>query len=143
MLVSEVLRAKGSEVATLPSTATVAELVTLLAQRRIGAVVVCDEGDRVDGIASERDVVRAIAERGAGVLAAPVADIATHEVVTAAPSDRIADLRAIMTQGRFRHVPVVDDGRLCGIVSIGDVVKSSIDELASEAEALRHYIAAG
>lgn len=140
MVIADILRTKGSDVITVTGDLTVAQLVGLLAERRIGAVVVSADGAEVDGIVSERDVVAALASRGAEVLDARVDTIATHDVVTAEPSTRVDQLRTLMTEGRFRHVPVVVDSRLVGLVSIGDVVKASIAELASERDALESYI---
>ena len=143
MLISDILRGKGSDVVTVRPEATVAFLIGLLAEHRIGALVVSGDGVAVDGIVSERDVVRALAARGADVLSETVDQICTRDVTTASPSTKVADLRQVMTEGRFRHVPVVIDGRLQGIVSIGDVVKSSMRELESEREALTNYITSG
>jgi CBS domain-containing protein len=143
MLISDILRGKGSDVVTVSPDATVEALIGLLAQHRIGALVVSPDGTSVGGIVSERDIVRALATRGAGVLTETVDQICTHDVVTAPPTFRVAELMEAMTKGRFRHVPVVVEGRLVGIVSIGDVVKSSMSELESEREALAHYIESG
>jgi CBS domain-containing protein len=143
VLISDILRGKGSNVVTVTPDATVEFLINMLAEHRIGAVVVSEDGAAVEGIVSERDVVRALADRGIAVLAETVGQICTRDVSTATPSTRVADLRQVMTDGRFRHVPVVTDGRLQGIVSIGDVVKSSMSELESEREALANYITSG
>jgi len=143
VIIADILRGKGSDVVTVTPDVTVEHLIGLLAQHRIGALVVSTDGAQVDGIVSERDVVRALAARGAAVLSEPVDQICTHNVITASPSTRVADLRQVMTDGRFRHVPVITDGRLQGIVSIGDVVKSSMSELESEREALTSYIQSG
>jgi len=140
MRISEVLRRKGGEVATIEPEATVRHLLTLLAERNIGAVVVSTDGTTIEGIVSERDIVRRLGEQGAGLLDQPVSSIMTATVRTCAPGDRVEDLRATMTEHRIRHVPVVRDGRLAGIVSIGDVVKSAIAELESEREQLVDYI---
>ncbi|MFB9837422.1 CBS domain-containing protein [Actinoallomurus acaciae] len=140
MRISEVLRRKGGEVATIEPEATVRHLLTLLAEHNIGAVVVSTDGTTIEGIVSERDIVRRLGERGAGLLDQPVSSIMTATVRTCAPSDHVEDLRATMTEHRIRHVPVVRDGRLAGIVSIGDVVKSAIAELESEREQLVDYI---
>jgi CBS domain-containing protein len=138
--ISEILRNKGGEVATIAPDAEVRQLLALLAERNIGAVVVSADGSVIEGIVSERDVVRRLHERGAGLLAEPVASIMTTSVRTCAPSDAIDDLRVTMTDHRIRHVPVVRDGGLVGIVSIGDVVKSTIAELETEREQLVDYI---
>jgi CBS domain-containing protein len=143
VIVSDILRGKGNDVVTVRSDATVPFLLGLLAEHRIGAVVVSDDGATVEGIVSERDIVRALAERGADVLAETVDQICTRAVVSATPESRVDELMHIMTEGRFRHVPVIVDGRLRGIVSIGDVVKSDVMQLESEREALTHYIESG
>jgi CBS domain-containing protein len=138
--IADVLRNKGSEVATVAPDATVTELIATLAERNVGALPVVD-GGRLVGIVSERDVVRRLHAGGAAVLDARVADIMTSEVTTCSPSDGAAELASVMTRGRFRHLPVVVDGRLAGIVSIGDLVKARIDMLESEREQLQSYIA--
>lgn len=142
MLISDVLRTKGSAVATVDPTATVAGVVAALAHHNVGALVVAD-GGRIAGIVSERDVVRHLHARGPGVLAAPVAEIMTEAVVTCLPADSVDSLAATMTRQRVRHMPVVADGRLVGIVSIGDVVKSRISELETQSEQLTSYISGG
>jgi CBS domain-containing protein len=140
MSISAIIRAKGDRVVTVVPDATVRRLLAVLAEHRIGAVVVSRDGTRVDGIVSERDVVRALGERGAAVLVEPVSAIATAEVYTARPDAGVEELMHIMTEHRVRHVPVVVDGALRGIVSIGDVVRHRIDELESEHAALTDYI---
>jgi CBS domain-containing protein len=140
MRISEILRSKGEDVATIEPDAKVRRLLALLAEHNIGAVVVSTDGSTIEGIASERDVVRRLNERGAGLLDEPVSSIMTATVRTCKPGDNIDDLRATMTEHRIRHVPVVRDGRLAGIVSIGDVVKSAIAELETEREQLVDYI---
>jgi CBS domain-containing protein len=140
MRISEILRTKGEDVATIEPDAKVRRLLALLAEHNIGAVVVSADGSTIDGIASERDVVRRLNERGAGLLDEPVSSIMTATVRTCEPGDKVEDLRATMTEHRIRHVPVVRDGRLAGIVSIGDVVKSAIAELETEREQLVDYI---
>ncbi|GAA2658089.1 MULTISPECIES: CBS domain-containing protein [Nonomuraea] len=140
MLIGTILRNKGSEVATVRPDATVRELLASLAEHNIGAVVVSDDGSTIAGIVSERDVVRKLNDRGAGVLDATVAEIMTSEVRTCAPDANVDDLRRTMTTHRIRHVPVIDSGRLVGIVSIGDVVKSAIEELETEKASLVDYL---
>ncbi|MCO5971455.1 MULTISPECIES: CBS domain-containing protein [Actinoallomurus] len=140
MRISEVLRAKGADVATIAPDASVRHLLRLLADRNIGAVVVSADGSTIDGIVSERDIVRRLGERGAALLDAPVSEIMTTHVRTCAPGDAVDGLRVTMTEHRIRHLPVVRDGRLVGIVSIGDVVKSTIAELETEREQLVDYI---
>ena len=144
MLVSQVLDAKGHAVATIATTATLAEAVRGLAERRIGALVVTDDGNHILGILSERDVVRVLGESGPAALDLAVARVMT-ETVTCTTADRdINDLMALMTDQRIRHVPVVDDEqRLQGIVSIGDAVKCRLSELEGEREALIGYITTG
>lgn len=140
MRISEILRSKGGDVATIEPEANVRRLLALLAERNIGAVVVSSEGTTIDGIVSERDIVRRLVERGPGLLDETVASIMTSTVRTCAPGDNVEDLRATMTEHRIRHLPVVSDDRLVGIVSIGDVVKSAIAELETEREQLVDYI---
>jgi len=142
MLIVTVLRAKGDLVATIPPTATVRDLLGLLAEQRIGAAVVTSDGAIV-GIVSERDVVRRLADDAGGLLDRQVAEIMTVEVVTCSKETSVEDLARTMTERRIRHVPVVDaDGALVGIVSIGDVVKSRISELEGERDDLVGYIGA-
>ena len=129
MLIGTILHSKGSAVTTVAPAATVRELLGKLADHNIGAVVVSTDGDTIQGIVSERDVVRRLHDRGAEILDAPVSSIMTTEVRTAGPGDNVDELRRTMTTHRFRHMPVVENGRLVGIVSIGDVVKSAIEEL--------------
>jgi CBS domain-containing protein len=137
-----VLRSKGSDVATVDPSVTVAELISQLATHNVGALPVVDGGELV-GIVSERDVVRRLDVAGPGLLEARVGDIMITGVTTCAPGDSVADIAAVMTNRRFRHLPVVVEGRLAGIVSIGDLVKARIDLLESEREQLQSYIAAG
>ncbi|MFC4856637.1 CBS domain-containing protein [Actinophytocola glycyrrhizae] len=143
MRVADVLRSKGSEVATVPPRLSVSGLLEDLARHNIGAMVVADETGNVIGIVSERDVVRGLHERGADLLTAPVEEIMTTRVVTCGPNEGVDSLAAVMTARRIRHMPVIDDGRLVGIVSIGDVVKSRIQQLESDREQLESYIAQG
>jgi CBS domain-containing protein len=140
MRISDILRSKGDQVVTVTPDTTVARLLAVLAEHRIGAVVVSAGGTGVDGIVSERDVVRALAARGAAVLAETVAAILTADVRTVEPHAELADVERLMTEHRFRHVPVVTGGVLHGIVSIGDVVKNRIDELEAEKSELTGYI---
>ena len=140
MRISDILRGKGERVVTVTPDTNVERLLAVLAEHKIGAVVVSREGSTVEGIVSERDIVRALAARGASVLGEPVTAIHTAEVQTIAPDAALADVERLMTERRFRHVPVVVDGRLRGIVSIGDVVKRRIDELETERTTLTQYI---
>ncbi|CEJ13619.1 Hypoxic response protein 1 [bacterium YEK0313] len=139
-VVRHILDRKGREVATISPQASLADAVHMLADRRIGAVVV-SSGDRdIAGILSERDIVRAVARLGAGALDSSVAETMTSKVVTCAETDSIGDLMERMTEGKFRHLPVVEKGKLVGIISIGDVVKSRVAEMEHEQSALKDYI---
>jgi CBS domain-containing protein len=139
--ISDVLRHKGSEVITIKPGETVSTLLALLAEHRIGAVVVSTDGATVDGIVSERDVVLHLHSTGTSVLDGPVSQIMTSDVTTGSADDDVADLAGTMTEERVRHVPIVDaDGRLTAIVSIGDIVKHRLSELQSERDQLRDYI---
>jgi len=142
MRISDVLRSKGSTVATVDPGLTVSGLVAELAKHNVGAMVVVANG-QVVGIVSERDVVRQIHARGANLLNAKVSEIMTSSVFTCLPTDSVNSLAQTMTERRIRHMPVVVDGELVGIVSIGDVVKSRIGELESDREQLESYIARG
>lgn len=143
MFVRDVLRRKGDAVVTVPPETTVGHLLATLAEHNVGALVVSADGVRLDGIVSERDVVRALHTHGAALFDAPVAEIMTVEVTVARPQDSVESLMRLMTERRIRHVPVVVDGSLAGIVSIGDVVKSRIDQLETERENLIGYIRSG
>lgn len=141
MKISDVVRSKGDAVITIKPDETVSGLLALLEQHRIGAVVVSVDGSSVDGIVSERDIVRHLHAKGADILTAPVSSIMTGEVTTGSAGDEIADLAGTMTELRVRHVPIVDaDGKLAAIVSIGDIVKFRLNELQSERDQLRDYI---
>jgi CBS domain-containing protein len=140
MRVSTVLVTKGDDVASIPADTTVARVLAILAERGVGALVVSQDGRKISGIVSERDIVRALASQGGDLLAQPVADIMTTDVVTCEPTTGVQELAAMMTERRIRHVPVVVDGVLSGIVSIGDVVKSRITELETETDAIREYV---
>jgi CBS domain-containing protein len=140
MRISDVLRVKGAQVVTVPPDTTVRGLLAILAEHGIGAVVVSRDGTSVDGIVSERDVVRALALRDATVLSEPVTAIYTPDVHTVTPATELEEVARMMTQRRIRHAPIMVDGHLRGIVSIGDVVKSRIGELETERAALTDYI---
>ncbi len=143
MLVSDLIKRKGSAVTKASPETTVATLLDLLAEHRIGAVIVSADGG-VDGIVSERDVVRALRTAGAALLDAPISTVMTSDVVVTGPGDTVEDMMRLMTDRRIRHVPVVtQDGRLAGIISIGDVVKSRIDELEADRDQLIGYIQSG
>jgi len=140
MRISDVLRVKGTQVITVTPDTTVRHLLAVLAEHRIGAVVVSHDGTTVDGIASERDIVQALARRGAAVMSEQVTAIYTAEVHTVTPQIQIEEVMRMMTERRVRHAPVVVDGSLQGIVSIGDVVKIRLGELETERTALTDYI---
>ena len=140
MSVARILEEKGSDVFTLADDASILDAVRALGEHRVGAMVVVDADRKIMGILSERDVVGAIARRGAGALSEPVSALMTRNVVTCTQDMPINRLMELMTQGRFRHLPVERDGRLAGIVSIGDVVKRRIAEVEQEAAEIRHYI---
>ncbi|HXF54379.1 MAG TPA: CBS domain-containing protein [Hyphomicrobiaceae bacterium] len=143
MNVAAILKGKGRAVATVTPDVTLEEVARQLASRNIGAMVITGVDGRVVGIVSERDIIRAIAEKGAQCLEAPVSSMMTRSVVSCQESDTLEQLMATMTAGRFRHLPVVENGALVGIVSIGDVVKHHIAEVEMEASALKGYIVAG
>lgn len=141
MTVRRILAAKGREVVTITSQSRLSEAVRLLIDRRIGALIVTDASGEVAGIISERDIVGAIALHGPSALDEPVAGCMTRDIVTTVESATIPAVMSAMTDGRFRHLPVVETGRLVGIVSIGDVVKHRLAEMEDEQQALREYIA--
>lgn len=141
MTVKSILDAKGRDVVTLGPDETLAHATGLLAERRIGAVVVTDDAGRILGILSERDIVRVIGQSGAQALEMRVSGVMTGKVTTCRESHTVNHVMEVMTRGRFRHLPVEKDGRLDGIVSIGDVVKRRIEEALREAEQIREYIA--
>lgn len=143
MLVRAILQAKGADVVTIDDDATVGEAARTLAKHGIGALVVASAEHGVQGILSERDIVRGLATQGLAVLDAPVGSLMTTVVATCAPEDGLDALMATMTDQRVRHLPVLDDGRLAGIISIGDVVKHRVDELQVEAQTLHDYIETG
>jgi CBS domain-containing protein len=140
MTVKAILSRKGNDVVTVEPNASLGEVVRVLAARRIGAVVVTGADRRIVGILSERDVVRVLGEKGPSCLDQSIAEVMTRKVTTCSMRDTIAELMERMTEGKFRHVPVVEDGRLAGIVSIGDVVKWRVHEIEDESAALRDYI---
>jgi len=143
MHVIDILNRKGRDVTSLPPDSNLSDATILLAAKHIGAVVITDPNGKIGGILSERDVVRALATESIRALALPVSNYMTATVATCLEGDSVENLMEMMTQGRFRHVPVQDaEGRLCGIISIGDVVKTLIEETTREASNLRQYIAA-
>ena len=143
MLVSHILREKGRDVLSIAPEATLFEAARVLTLNRIGALLVRDPRGALKGIISERDIVRAVAEDGASALALTVAERMTKDVATCEESDTIAEIMETMTRCRFRHMPVIENGRVAGVVSIGDVVKIRIAETLREAQALKDYIATG
>jgi len=140
MIVKAILSAKGGDVISIDPTATLDTAVKTLTEHKIGALLVLGTDRRVIGILSERDIVRALAERGAGVLSEPLAQAMTRKVVTCSESDSVGVLMERMTTGKFRHLPVIEDERVIGVVSIGDVVKHRLQEIEQESAALRDYI---
>ncbi|MFL5022021.1 MAG: CBS domain-containing protein [Microvirga sp.] len=141
MIVNRILSLKGREVATIEPSRSLSEAARVLAERRIGALLIVD-GDRpVTGIISERDIVRAVAMHGAKALDEPVSRFMTEKVVTCTGETSINDVMELMTQQKFRHIPVVESGRLSGIISIGDVVKLRLEEVEAETQAIKEYIA--
>jgi len=140
MTVKAILSTKGSEVVTIEPTTNLASAAQLLAQRKIGAVVVTGADRRIVGIVSERDVVQELAAHGVASLDLPLTDVMTRNVLTCSANDTICSVMERMTQGKFRHLPVVEQGRLVGIVSIGDVVKHRLSEMEHEQSAMRDYI---
>ncbi|KWT66841.1 Inosine-5'-monophosphate dehydrogenase [Hyphomicrobium sulfonivorans] len=143
MNIGQVLKAKGRTVATARPDATLLDIISKLTNKRIGAIVIVGDNGDVAGIVSERDVVRKLGERGADVLSEPVAKTMTTNVITCQEHTTLDELMEVMTQGRFRHVPVIEDGALVGIVSIGDIVKHHIAEVEMEVTAMRGYFVTG
>ena len=143
MNVKAILAAKklGGDIISIEPTADLATAAKLLSKHRIGSVVILGAGERLVGILSERDIVRAVSEQGAGALALPVGQVMTRDVATCGEDDTVASIMERMTAGRFRHMPVVANGRLVGLISIGDVVKQRVEEIEAESEAMRDYIA--
>jgi CBS domain-containing protein len=140
MIVKSIIETKGRDVVTIEPGMSLDRAAKLLAERRIGAVVILGADSRVVGILSERDIVRAIAERGAAAMQEQVSQVMTRKVATCALDETIPSIMELMTAGKFRHVPVIEQGRLVGIISIGDVVKHRIVEMERESAALRDYI---
>lgn len=139
MTVRSILNTKGHQIMSVEPDAKLAAAIKLLGEKKIGAVLVMNQG-RLEGILSERDIVRVLGERGAGVLEEPVSEVMTRKVVTCKETDTVAELMEIMTTGKFRHLPVIDNGEVVGLISIGDIVKRRVQEYESEQEALRDYI---
>ncbi len=143
MLVQQIVDQKSSRIITVAPGATIADAADLLKRENIGAVMVCGSDGALSGILSERDIVRAMPEHGPDLFALSVSQLMTENVVTCSPEDRVHDLMKKMTEGRFRHLPVMGDGEVIGIISIGDVVKNRLEELEAEASQLRDYISSG
>jgi len=143
MQVQTILNAKGSEVITVKPDSSVRDLATLLREKRIGAVVVSNNGSSIEGIVSERDIVRQLTDFGPKFLSVKVNKIMTRDVLFCAPTDTVDTCMELMTGRRIRHLPVAVAGKLTGLVSIGDIVKAKMDEIRLEAESLKQYIASG
>lgn len=141
MTVASILNTKGRDVITASSSATAGDICKLLAEKRIGAVVITDAKRHIEGIVSERDIVRVIGLEGPEALNKPVTAVMTRTVISASEGDTLNSIMARMTSGRFRHMPVVSGGKLTGLISIGDVVKHRIAQVEEEAEQMRNYIA--
>lgn len=142
MLVSDILKSKGNTVVSAPPSMPVADSARLLAEKRIGSILIM-ERDQVAGILSERDIVRALASEGPSCLDGPVSRLMTAKVVTCTPSQTIADVMEMMSTGRFRHVPVLENGQVTGMISIGDVVKWRLEEAQEEVRQMAAYVAGG
>ena len=141
MNVETILRTKGRAVETIRPGETVGAAIDMLVSRNIGALVASEDGEKVEGILSERDIVHALIRHGPHLLSLSVSEVMTRPVVTCDPAESVGELMAEMTNRRIRHLPVVQDGRLCGIVSIGDLVKNRLDEIEYEASSMRSFIA--
>ena len=140
MTVEKLLRTKGSTVVTIRPDASLADATHELAAGNFGALIVSADGREVIGIISERDIVRSLAKEGASALDRKVSDVMTIEVFSCAPSDRVDDMMAVMSNRRFRHMPVIENGVLCGVISMTDVMRKRIDEIQHEADAMRTFI---
>ncbi|WP_340151015.1 CBS domain-containing protein [uncultured Sneathiella sp.] len=143
MNVAGILKVKGSDIITAKPSDRIETVANILGEKRIGAVLVVDEAGKLCGVLSERDIVRGLSESGNGCLQLAASDLMTSDLVTTTPSDTIDNVMALMTERRIRHLPVLEEGRLAGFISIGDIVKSRMDEVEREAAALRDYIATG
>lgn len=143
MQVQSILNAKGTDVTTVKPDSTVRDLVTMLREHGIGAVVVSNDGVSIEGIVSERDIVRQLTDFGPKFLSVKVREIMTKDVMTCSPSDTVDDCMEMMTGKRIRHLPVAVADKLTGLVSIGDIVKAKMEEILVEAESLKQYIASG
>jgi len=143
MNIAQILKTKGRAVATARPDSTLSEIIARLAQKKIGAIVVVGDNGEVVGILSERDIIRQLAERGSAALKEPASKSMTTAVVSCQETSTLDEMMELMTQGRFRHVPVIEDGALVGIVSIGDIVKHHVAEVEMEVSAMRDYFATG
>lgn len=141
MFIQQILTSKGDDIITIGPSAKLADVAKLMSKERVGAVVVLDDDANIAGIVSERDITRGLAEHGADILTMTADKVMTADVVTCRPEDGIDKLMQKMTTGRFRHIPVMDKGKMVGIVSIGDIVKFRLEELEAEASMLQNYIA--
>lgn len=139
MTVRSILNTKGHQIMSVEPDAKMSAAIKLLGEKKIGAVLVMSQS-RLEGILSERDIVRVLGERGAAVLEEPVSSVMTRKVVTCKETDTVAEIMEMMTTGKFRHLPVVDNGKVAGLISIGDIVKWRVREYETEQEALRDYI---
>ncbi|MGA7805743.1 CBS domain-containing protein [Bradyrhizobium sp.] len=139
MTVRAILEAKGQQVLSVEPDAKLSVAIRMLSERKIGAVLVMSQG-RIEGILSERDIVRVLGERGAAVLDEPVSEVMTRKVVNCRRSDTVGAIMEMMTMGKFRHLPVIEGDRVVGLISIGDIVKWRVQEYESEQEAMRQYI---
>ena len=139
MTVRAILDAKGHQIQSVEPGTKLSAAIQILAEKKIGAVLAMERG-RIEGILSERDIVRVLGERGASVLDEPVSAVMTRKVISCKPSDTVSVIMEIMTLGKFRHLPVIDEGRVVGLISIGDIVKWRVREYETEQEALRDYI---
>ena len=143
MIVSHILKSKGRQVYTVSKETNISAVSSILATKRIGAIVIISKNRSVEGIVSERDIVRGLSNYGAKVLDMPVKDLMTKNVITRGVESQIDELRREMTRSRIRHLPILDDGKLVGLISIGDVVKNRVEELQAEGDMLREYISSG
>ncbi len=142
MKVDAMLGAKGRKVITMAPETRISTIVHRLQQERVGAILLCVDGKTINGIISERDIVYGLVKYGVELMDRPASELMTKDVVTCAPDDKITEVMATMTQRRVRHIPVTENGELCGIVSIGDVVKNRLDEMEMETRVLRDYVTA-
>lgn len=143
MNVASILKLKGRAVSTARPDTSLLEIAQKLGTKKIGAIVVVGDNGHVSGIISERDIIRVIADRGASALSLPVSEVMTRHVISCSETSELEELMETMTNGRFRHLPVIEDGALVGIISIGDVVKYHVAEVEMEVSAMRNYLATG